>query len=207
VGDEKERVSNTRIVAATNRGVERLIEEDQFRRDLYYRLAECVIQIPSLTLRDNDAVILAKHFLAQHETSFELSDGACELILAHDWPGNVRELQNVLNAITMFMPKGNTIIGRDEFARSIGRFVHRNQNGKRNTALRQPEIALKEKIIAWQKMREDEQPQHAELLRSELKKTLEQCEHNVTRASKLLGVSRTTLYKYAGLLDISVDGG
>ncbi|HEX7174012.1 MAG TPA: sigma-54 dependent transcriptional regulator [Pyrinomonadaceae bacterium] len=90
-----------RVVAATNRDLQRAAEEGSFRRDLYFRLAVFPVRIPPLRERDDDAVLLAHHFAAQlgrelRKREATLSDEAVEAIRRHPWPGNVRELENAV---------------------------------------------------------------------------------------------------------------
>jgi transcriptional regulator with GAF, ATPase, and Fis domain len=99
VGEERTRRLDVRIVAATNRDLLHEVDEGRFRRDLYFRLSVFPIAIPPLRERGRDAILLARHFLAEHKSHarpFELSKDDEALLLAYDWPGNVRELEHVL---------------------------------------------------------------------------------------------------------------
>ena len=101
VGGEKEMTADVRLVAATNRDLDRRVEEGQFRQDLYYRLAVFPIEIPPLRQRGADVLPLAEHFLhlltrGPSRTAPSITPGAKEALRAHRWPGNVRELQNVM---------------------------------------------------------------------------------------------------------------
>jgi DNA-binding NtrC family response regulator len=92
---------DVRIVVATNRDLQKLIEQKLFREDLYFRIAAVPMTIPALRLRGNDVLLLAQHFLEKFSREFkkpglELSDDANERLLSYRWPGNVRELQNTL---------------------------------------------------------------------------------------------------------------
>lgn len=98
VGSSKTEQSDARIIAATNREPADAMEEEIFREDLYYRLAQFPIRVPPLRDREGDIVGLAKHFLAhrnaEEATNKEISADAIEKIKNHDWPGNVRELMH-----------------------------------------------------------------------------------------------------------------
>jgi len=98
VGGHGVRRINTRIVAATNRPLARLVEQRLFRPDLYYRLAGVEITVPPLRERANDILELARYFLERHRNTraLTLSTGAQEALRAYQWPGNVRELQRVI---------------------------------------------------------------------------------------------------------------
>ena len=99
VGGTKAIKINTRIIAATNRNLEELVQQNKFREDLYYRLTVFPIYIPPLRIRKNDIVPLAKTFLERlnKKYGFRKSLTAISLQLLHEynWPGNIREL-NVL---------------------------------------------------------------------------------------------------------------
>lgn len=92
---------NVRVVAATNRDLNAAVENGEFRRDLFFRLAVFPLEIPPIRERGEDVVLLAKHFAAQfgkelRGTEASLSDDALAAIRAHNWPGNVRELENAI---------------------------------------------------------------------------------------------------------------
>lgn len=101
LGESRPREVDVRLVAATNRPLERLVESGAFREDLLYRLRVIHLQMPPLRERREDILPIAIHLLrelaAHHDRSIEgLADDARRAILAHDWPGNVRELKNAL---------------------------------------------------------------------------------------------------------------
>jgi two-component system NtrC family response regulator len=108
---------DTRIVCATHQDLEAMIADGRFREDLYYRLAEIVVKIPSLAERSGDAVLLARHFV--NRFSRELNAGAQSLspeaiaaIDAYAWPGNVRELENRLKR-AVIMADGKSLTAAD----------------------------------------------------------------------------------------------
>lgn len=98
VGGHGVRRVNTRIVAATNRPLTRLVEQGLFRSDLYYRLAGVEITVPPLRDRVDDVTELARYFLERHRVTraLTMSTAAQEALRAYAWPGNVRELQRVI---------------------------------------------------------------------------------------------------------------
>jgi two-component system response regulator HydG len=95
-----------RIIAATNRQLEKAVSEGAFREDLFYRLHVIPIFVPPLRERKDDIPLLVDHFLAKHSTEKRpvtgVSPGALEALLGYDWPGNVRELENVLQQAIAF---------------------------------------------------------------------------------------------------------
>jgi two-component system response regulator AtoC len=99
-GTEKHHVK-TRVVSATNRNLEDMIENDLFRQDLFYRLAVIKVEIPKLTKRTDDIIPIANHFLFEFSKKFKktftgLSSDAADTLLNHDWQGNIRELKNCM---------------------------------------------------------------------------------------------------------------
>jgi PAS domain S-box-containing protein len=101
VGDDVTRSVDVRVIAATNRNLEKLIVDGEFREDLFYRLSVFPVEVPPLRERGEDIVQLAQHFLEQTCTDFgrtglTLTRAQTANLRAYDWPGNVRELKNVI---------------------------------------------------------------------------------------------------------------
>ncbi|WP_097027122.1 sigma-54-dependent Fis family transcriptional regulator [Clostridium peptidivorans] len=101
VGGTKPIKLNIRIVAATNRNLEKMIEEGEFREDLYYRLNVMSVDIPPLRERMEDILVLIRHFIEVYNNKYgknikDISDEAKKAFLLYNWPGNVRELQNAI---------------------------------------------------------------------------------------------------------------
>lgn len=100
IGGGNSRVSNARVIAATNRSLHQCVADGQFRQDLEYRLNALYIKLPPLRERDGDVQLLATHFL---DMAAQRLDGPCktwtdealQMLCAHSWPGNVREVENV----------------------------------------------------------------------------------------------------------------
>lgn len=100
-----------RLIAATNRSLEKWVEEDRFREDLYYRLKVVTLEIPPLREREGDVALLSEHYLKllteEHgKPPIALSAEALECLARHGWPGNVRQLKNVLESVVIFHPGG-----------------------------------------------------------------------------------------------------
>jgi len=113
VGSNTTRRVDTRIVAATNRDLEKEVQAGRFREDLYYRLKVFPLRVPALRERRDDIPLLAGHFLARYAEEFGRAVGgfsqqAMELLQAHSWPGNVRELENEVQRLVIQL-------GDDEF--------------------------------------------------------------------------------------------
>jgi DNA-binding NtrC family response regulator len=105
VGSSKTQTTRARIISATNREPSEAIDSELFREDLYYRLAQFPIRVPTLRDRGDDIVGLAKHFLAHRNAeqgaAKEISKDAIDKIRAHNWPGNVRELMHAMERAFM----------------------------------------------------------------------------------------------------------
>jgi DNA-binding NtrC family response regulator len=101
VGGTQKHQVKTRVISATNRDVEQMIEADRFRRDLYYRLAVIKVDIPRLSTRTEDILPIARHFMVEFSAKFGkeftgITAEAEQALLNRDWKGNVRELRNVI---------------------------------------------------------------------------------------------------------------
>lgn len=103
VGESKTVSIDVRVVSASHKDLKQLVDEKQFRLDLYYRLNIVTLRLPSLTDRPEDIPLLANHFIAQQKTKAKkLSNEAMEMLLGYDWPGNIRELKNVIEQACTF---------------------------------------------------------------------------------------------------------
>ena len=162
---------DTRIVCATHQDLEAMIADGRFREDLYYRLAEIVVKIPSLAERSGDAVLLARHFVNRFGRELNpavqaLSAEALAAIDAYPWPGNVRELENRIKR-AVIMADGRSISGADLDLPT------RASEGPELINLRAArEIADRRAI----------------------RQAMSRTDNNISGAAKLLGISRPTLY-------------
>lgn len=167
---------NVRIIAATNRNLKNLVEDGQFREDLYYRLSVVMIDLPSLRERRDDIPLLARHFLKCLAKQYEMpvlsiTDEAMDKIGRYDWPGNVRELQNVMERIAVLAKEER--IGLVDLP---------------------PEIIRAESRIASINLKLPEEGIDLEAIEKEIiQLALEKCDWNQTQAAKYLNMSRKTL--------------
>jgi two-component system NtrC family response regulator len=164
---------DTRIVCATHQDLDSMIAAGSFRDDLYYRLAEIVVAIPSLAERPGDAVLLARHFTARFARTMNpkvqgLSPDAAEAIDGHAWPGNVRELENRIKR-AVIMADGRAIGAADLDLRPAA-------NG--------PEEQRPINLRAAREVAD----------RRAIRQALARSDNNISSAAKLLGISRPTLY-------------
>ncbi len=121
VGSNKTLHANVRIVAATHKNLEQMIEEGTFREDLYYRLNVFPIEMPSLRERVDDLPLLLNELIARMETekrgSVRFNSAAIMSLCRHDWPGNVRELANLVERLAILYPYG--VVGVQELPKKF----------------------------------------------------------------------------------------
>ncbi len=117
IGGDRAQQVNVRVVAATNRDLEAMVEAGTFRADLYYRLSVICVELPPLRERPGDVALLARHFIgrANRKNGREvagLTDEAAASLSEHRWPGNVRELYNVIERAVVIKRSG--VLGADD---------------------------------------------------------------------------------------------
>ncbi|NMG42393.1 response regulator [Aromatoleum toluvorans] len=182
IGSLRDQRVNVRIVAATHRPMEALVREGSFRADLYFRLCVFQLSLPPLRERGADILSLARHFIRLHAARYgktppALTPAADALLLAHRWPGNVRELRNVLEQAVL-MATGAAI---DAAQLSLSTVV-----ATAPAPVRQ--------FVAEPAPAAPAAPQTLEdMERRALLDALRQTGWNVSRAARVLGISRDTL--------------
>jgi two-component system response regulator AtoC len=122
VGSTKRIDVDVRIIAATNKDLEKWIKEGKFREDLYYRINVVHFHLPLLRQRKDDIPLLIEHFIGKYNHKYnkkvvKFDDEAIEALIAYEWPGNVRELENVVNNAVLLSER--SIIGVDGLKRNI----------------------------------------------------------------------------------------
>ena len=120
LGSTVTRKVNVRVVAATHRSLEEMIQEKQFRSDLYYRLNVFPIYIPPLRERPEDIPLLVRHFVREfarrmNKTVATISPETMDALTHYPWPGNIRELQNVIERSVVVYQKGNLSVKKSSF--------------------------------------------------------------------------------------------
>jgi len=171
VGSTKPVPVDVRVVCATHRDVNQLIESGTFREDLYYRISEITLDVPALRDRDGDSLVIAQSLLKSlgkqmDRPNLAYSEDAIAAITAHSWPGNVREMINKVKRATI-MADGKRVTASDlELSCDTS-------DGDDQLNLRQ--------------VRE-----RAE--RAAIVQALQHCQYNMAQASRLLGITRPTLY-------------
>lgn len=173
IGGRQPIAVDTRIVSATHQDLDAMTADGRFREDLYYRLAEIVVKIPSLAERSGDAVLLARHFVNRFGRELNpgvqsLSSDGIDAVDAYSWPGNVRELENrIKRAVIMADGKSVTAADLDLPSKAIAE-EHRlpiNLRAAREVADRKA-----------------------------IRQAMSRSDNNISGAAKLLGISRPTLY-------------
>jgi transcriptional regulator with PAS, ATPase and Fis domain len=158
-----------RVVAATNRDLHKLVQEGKFREDLWYRLAVIRIKMPPLRERHGDVPLLAQHFVERTNqrfgTSARLTESGVKTLNEYTWPGNVRQMQHLVERLCILAANGRI----DEFAvrEAIGSM--------------QPGDATTETL--------------ADTEAEQIRRVLAAAGGNKSRAAKILGIERKTLYR------------
>jgi two-component system NtrC family response regulator len=172
VGGSRPVPFNVRVLAATNRDIERAVKEGAFREDLYYRLSVITLHMPPLRERRDDIPLLVDHFLRKYQAAdIAVDPGALAALTAYGWPGNVRELENVIERATV-LRRGNLIT----LAELPDKF--------RKTAMGVDDIILN---------LPDDGISLEELEKNLIIKALERHKGNQTRAAEYLRITRPTL--------------
>ncbi|MGP9831805.1 sigma 54-interacting transcriptional regulator [Marinobacter sp. NSM] len=206
VGDNRTRKVNVRVIAATNESLEQAVEEGRFRADLFYRLNVFPVQIPALRDRLEDLPLLAGHFLEKFHAQYEkrtlgLSDKALSLCMSYHWPGNIRELENVIER-GVILTDNNETISQD--ALFVTPPATDKQPGERideegNMRSGPPEGGTG----SWSDTILGSGISLDEVEETLMRQAMEQANQNVSKAARLLGLTRPALayrLKKSGIL-------
>lgn len=171
VGDSKPTKIDVRVVAATNRDLQKETENNTFRSDLYYRLAVLPISLPSLRERSKDIEPLASHFLKQFSEKVgkavpKMSAEFIEKLKSYKWKGNIRELKNIMERIAILST--NITLTIDDLPYEIRNCDQQTNNSSFSIA---------------------------EIEKQHILKVLDRTKGNKTEAAKLMGMGLTTLYR------------
>jgi DNA-binding NtrC family response regulator len=169
LGGNQEISSDFRLICATHKNLEQLVEEERFREDLFYRINVFSIQVPPLRERPEDILPLARHFVEKYARAMgkpvsAITPDAEAVLGGYRWPGNVRELENAIER-AMVVGKGPALEVRD-LPLTVG-----------DTAADEPQARSL-----------------AALEKDHVARVLRDCDGNVTQAAKVLGIDRATLY-------------
>lgn len=177
VGSPEVKKVDVRVIAATNRALRNEVLAGRFREDLFYRLSSLEIQVPGLADRSEDIPILVRYFLKKYGEAYGksfqgLTRRAQIILLHHDWPGNVRELENAISSAAITAT--NEFIDVSDFPANL-RKPRRHASGTEEN---------------WRPLPLDE------IRRLHIKRVLDMCGGNRVRASQILGIGRTSLYRF-----------
>ena len=170
IGSNQEIAISVRLISATNENLRQAIEKGDFREDLYHRINEFTIRIPDLKERKEDLLLFANHFLdlANSELQKDIigfDNDTMQLFQSYSWPGNLRQMKNVIKYATLL---------------ATGRYITRKE--------------LPEELTENLSSHTNIQLKNVEHERDLIRKALQECGNNKTRAAQLLGIDRKTLY-------------
>ncbi len=180
VGSLKEIRVDVRLLAATNRNLQREVQAGRFREDLFYRINVLSLELPRLAERAGDVRLLASRFLGE---SWKISDDALAALERYDWPGNVRQLINVIDRAKI-LSEGNRI----EMVDLPGEIIRAHAN---------PSAAV---LV-------DGEDRLAAIQRAHVVSVLERTKGNKARAARMLGVTRRSLYRLIEKFGLHVPAG
>jgi len=183
VGGLRDRKIDVRIVAATNRDLEREVERDRFRKDLYFRLAVILLRLPPLRERGDDVLLLAEHFLRHFSHKYgkdvrNIEPRARDLLRAYPWPGNVRELSHVIERAVLWSRGSNVDVD------------HLSLTSPLNHAPEPAAEATRPAASGTLPPTGTDLPQWEKAM---IEQALQDAGGNQTRAAQRLGISRDTL--------------
>ncbi len=187
---------DVRIVAATNRELQRMVERSEFRQDLYYRLSAFPVQIPPLRERPDDIAALAEYFLSNIEEGdrfIPLAPEVIETLMAYDYPGNVRELRNIIERAAI-LAYGEDIMRPDHV---VFEGPRRDAGGRGDGDGEPMAVSMGRRLL---------QRRNGRLTDDEVLRALAQCDGHRARAAQRLGVSERTLYRYVERLRAKMPG-
>ena len=180
VGSNSEITVDIRLVSATNENLEQAIEKGTFREDLYHRINEFTLRMPTLKERGGDILLFANFFLDQANKELDkqligFDDNASKALLEYHWPGNLRQMKNIIKRATLLAQ--GSFIGLAELGSEI-----------LETQLSTPKMTLRD---------EDAEKEH-------ILEALRQTGNNKSRAAQLLDIDRKTLYNKLKLYGIDL---
>lgn len=181
IGDDRVIPVDVRVIATTNRDLEEMVRQGEFRSDLYYRLNILNLVLPALKARDGDLPLLLEHFLSTfakryHKQTRVVTAEAMSFIQRHHWPGNIRELAGFAERLTV--QESSPYVSKDECLELIPNAVRPGPN-----------------------------PYDLERLTVDaIKRAMSEASGNKSRAAEILGIDRTTLYRKLKEFDLTNSG-
>ncbi|CAH2214530.1 sigma-54-dependent transcriptional regulator [Tepidibacter aestuarii] len=175
LGSNKSIDADFRLICATNKNLEKAIEDGEFREDLFYRISTITIEIPPLRDRKEDLPILIDFFLEKSKVELKknvnkIEKGVMDFLLSYDYPGNIRELKNIVERLVVLSENG--IIREIDIPKY---------------KIKKKEVQTKEDIKTLKDIRKEAEKKYIE-------QVLEKCEYNNTQAAKIMDISRRQLF-------------
>jgi two-component system response regulator AtoC len=192
VGGNETIYTNARIIAATNKNLLKLVEERKFREDLYYRLNVFTITLPPLRERKEDIPDLVEYFIFKYSHKYQkvvtgVDPSVMEILMNYSWPGNVRELENAI-AHAIVASQGQIIL-KDSLPRTI---FGNNKNEVISNYINFKDIRPLNEVVA-------------QVEKDMIIKALKQCKGNKSKAAKILGISRKSLFNKIRDYNINIE--
>ena len=184
---------DVRLIAATNKNLEEMIEKKQFREDLFYRLNVLRVHLPPLRERKDDILLLVKYFLKRinlgaGRQSKQISEAALKMLIDHSWPGNVRELENIIQRAAVHAT-GSVILPKDlEWYPPAG-------ERREDSASERPSLESALEMLFDHAVADPEYKVMANVERFIIARALGKTGGNQVQAAKMLGITRATLRK------------
>lgn len=191
VGDVRARKVNVRIITASNTNLEDLVKQGRFRKDLYFRLNIYPVIIPTLRQRKEDIPMLASHFIEKHSTRYgkygiDIDDEAMQGLLNYDWPGNVREFENVIERGIILTNNNERIKLSNLLFSTMDSDTRDEEPGK----AAEVHMNIAENITDEIVEKTPEFPKFEQIEAMLLEKALRRANGNVSKAAKMLGLTR-----------------
>jgi len=187
LGETQSRTSSARIIAASNRDLKEAVKGKNFRQDLYHRLSVLTIYVPPLRDRGEDSLLLLEHFQKMYSISsrlFMLDDAARDALQNYMFPGNVRELRNIVIRLSAKYPGKTVNLEKLETELETTAPINISDNEEINERIQQE--------LQSQTFQLDDSLQERE--KRYIDVALKICGNNLSKAARILGINRTTLY-------------
>lgn len=178
-----------RIIAATNRNLKKMVDDHQFKEDLFYRLNVLNLNVPSLNTRYDDIPLFIHHFFKIKNIDpavySDLIFRSCDLFLNHHWPGNIRELENIIERLAVMFKAQMSMVDIEQELKS--------------SLEKEPSVSTENIRLSTDNYLNDSpnqlQPQSVASQQQQIKQTLIRCNNNKSLAAHQLGISRSTLWR------------
>ncbi len=198
VGSSKTVKVDIRLLAATNKNLEKAIAEKEFRNDLFYRINEITVSLLPLRERLSDLHLILWDIIQEYNKEFNkkiesVSVAALGLLQKHDWPGNVRELRNIIKRTMLLISGHTTQIFVEHLPVQFSPDVSKNGSGESYLAPGAPPVPLSSS--AMNVFLGDRMMSLEEIEKNYISMVLEKNSHNKSKAARILGIDRTTLYE------------